>query len=77
MLLKITKLKILKQKFMKSYKKFKNNMDNLQYIFLNVPPSIYCTEITITAQFAPKQVSSLKKFITFTLDLKWRPRTTI
>jgi len=52
-------------------------MDNLQYNFLNFPPSIHCTEIAITAQFVSKQVSSLQKFITFTLDLKWRPKTKI
>ena len=64
-------------KFMKSCRKFKNNMDNLQYNFLNFSPDIRCTEIVITAWFTPKQVSSLQKFITFTLDLKWRPKTPI
>jgi len=77
MLPKITKLKILNQKFMKSYRKLKNNMDNLQYNFLNFPPSIRCTEIATTIQFASKQINSLQKFITFTLDLKWRPKPPI
>jgi len=44
-------------KYMKSYRKFKNNIVNPQYHFLNFPQSISCTRIAITAQFTPKQVS--------------------
>jgi len=64
-------------KFIKSYKKFKNNMDNLSHNFQNFSPSICYTEIAITAKFAPKQVSSLQKFITFTLDFKCSPKMPI
>ena len=38
------------------------------------PPCVRCIEIAITIQFAPKQVSSLQKFITFIQHLKWRPK---
>ena len=38
------------------------------------PPCVRCIEIAITIQFAPKQVSSLQKFITFAVDFKWRPK---
>jgi len=64
-------------KFIKSYRRFKNNMNNLQYNFQNFPPSIHCTEIAITTWFTPKQVSLLQKFITFILGIKWRLKTPI
>jgi len=34
-------------------------------------------KIAIIAQCASKQVSSLQKIITFTLNLKWRPKLPI
>jgi len=46
--------------YMKSYRKFENNMDNLQTNVQNFPLNMRCTEIAITFQFTPNQVSSLQ-----------------
>ena len=72
MLPKITKLKILNQNSWNLIGNSKIIWKIYGKIFQNFPPSIRFTEIAITAKFSTKQVSSLQKFIPFTLDLKWR-----
>jgi len=39
---------ITQPKFMKYYRKFKNNMNNIHYNSQNFPPSIHWIEIAIT-----------------------------